>query len=145
MRDLNPALDTIRHFEGCVLHAYQDPVGVWTIGWGHTENVYPGQHVTQAEADSLLLGDVREFAMHVEPLLKRPATNNQFCALVSFAFNVGLGALHGSTLLHLFNAGHPIEEVAQQFGRWIYGGTRVLPGLVRRRKEEAALFLKADA
>ena len=131
-------LELIRHFEGCRLMAYQDPVGVWTIGYGHTSGVQTGQLITLEQAEALLLADLQPITAF---LGQRAMTQGQFDALCSFAFNLGLGALSGSTLWRLFLEDQPAGVVAQQFSRWVYAGGKVLPGLVRRREAEARLFL----
>ncbi len=145
MRDLTPALNLIKEFEGCVLHTYTDVVGVNTIGWGCADpaQAIPGRVITQAEADQLLADDIAKFSAQVQAVLIMPCTNNQLCALTSMAFNVGIGALKGSTLLQRFNAGWANEMVANQFSLWVHAGGHVLSGLVRRREAERELFLKA--
>lgn len=141
MEDLKPAVDMIKKFEGCVLTAYKDPVGVWTIGYGHTLFVRSGQHITQMQAEELLKDDVTIFADGVKKMITAPINNNQLCALISFSFNVGLRTLHHSTLLHELNRGADKVTVAEQFLRWTHAGGQVLEGLVKRRKEEAHLFI----
>lgn len=132
-------LDLIKQFEGLYLKAYRCPAGVPTIGYGHTAGVAMGQTITQQQADDYLRRDVRQFERAVERLVKVPLTQGQFDALVSFAFNLGEGALAQSTLLRLLNAGD-YAGAAAQFERWNKAGGRVLPGLVRRRAAERALF-----
>lgn len=133
----------IRQFEGDKLTAYICPAGVLTIGVGHTgSDVKRGMTITQAQSDALLVADLAKFEKAVAAAVKVPLTQNQFDALVSFAFNVGVGALRDSTLLRLLNAGD-YKGAAAQFGRWNKGGGSVLPGLVKRRADEAALFGKA--
>ena len=134
----------VQEFEGCKLEAYPDP-GTgdepFTIGWGSTgPDIGPGTVWTQEEADARFLDDLTKFGDGVDRLVRVPLTDNQFAALVSFAYNVGLGALAGSTLLRKLNAGD-YEGAADQFPRWNKGGGRVLPGLVRRRAAERDLFL----
>jgi lysozyme len=129
-------LALIKRFEGCRLEAYQDAIGVWTIGWGHTGDVTPGQKITQHQADTILEYDLGRFEEGVEKLLaSRPVTENQFAALVSFAFNCGLENLAKSTLLRTLN---PAE-----FLKWNHAGGRVLPGLTWRRGIERDLFVQA--
>lgn len=131
-------LDLIKNFEGCVLTAYLDAVGVPTIGWGHTLDVQMGQTITQAQADNFLAMDLHASEAVVNNAVSHNLTPNQFAALVSFEFNTG--ALTESTLMRMVNAGD-IQGAAGQFGRWVYGNGQVLPGLVRRRKAERTLFL----
>lgn len=154
-RSLKAARDLIKQFEGCSLKAYLCPARVWTIGWGSTRlddgrPVRPGLTITQDFADFLLEQDVKKFARYVEQLVKVPISDNAFCALTSFCYNVGpdiddddiAEGLGDSTLLKKLNAGKPLEEVAAEFLKWNKGGGRVLPGLVKRREMERQLFLK---
>jgi lysozyme len=133
-------IDLIKEFEGEELTAYLCPAGVWTIGVGHTgDDVKSGLTISAAQSEALLRKDLTRFEKGVSRLVKVPLTQHQFDALVSFAFNLGLGALGRSTLLRLLNAGD-YEGAADQFKRWNKAGGRVLAGLVRRRAAEAALF-----
>ena len=132
-------LDLIKQFEGLYLKAYRCPAGVPTIGYGHTAGVAMGQTITQQQADDYLRRDVRQFERAVARLVTVPLTQGQFDALVSFAFNLGEGALAQSTLLRMLNDGD-YAGAAAQFERWNKAGGRVLPGLVRRRAAERALF-----
>lgn len=141
MMDLAPALNIIKPCEGCVLHAYQDPVGIWTIGYGHTAGVRHGEVITQEQADMMLTQDVEAFAAQISQCVTALMTDNKFCAFVSFAYNVGIGAFKGSTMLRDFNSKLPLETVAAQFMLWIHAGGQVLPGLVKRRTLEKNLFL----
>jgi lysozyme len=116
---------------------------VWTIGYGHTgPDVVQGLIITKAFADELFMGDIRRFEIGVENALKRHATQRQFNALVSFAYNVGLGAFRSSTLLARFNAGDD-EGAAAEFERWNKVGDKELPGLTRRRAAEAEHYRSA--
>jgi lysozyme len=134
-------LALIESFEGCELTAYQDVAGVWTIGYGHTgSDVHPGQTITQQEATTLLMSDVHGFEVAVNNLVAHNVTPNQFAALVSFAYNVGSGALAGSTLLRDLNAGD-IAGAADQFLQWTLAGGTPQAGLLRRRQAERNLFL----
>lgn len=142
MPQINQAgLGLIERFEGCELDAYPDP-GTggepWTIGYGHTGNVHPGESITQPEAVALLGQDVIQAEHEVASLVEVVLTPNQFAALVSFQFNTG--ALAGSTLLAMVNQRN-FQEAADQFGLWIHAGGQVLAGLVTRRAAERALFL----
>lgn len=139
-RAINKAgLDLIKSFEGCELKAYVCPAGVLTIGYGSTgSHVKPGMVITREQADELLRSDLRRFEDYVDQHCK-PATDNQFAALVSFCFNVGEGNLRTSTLRRMHNAGDH-EGAKAQFARWNKGGGKVLTGLVRRRAAEAALY-----
>lgn len=134
----------IEQAEGCRLAAYPDP-GTggepWTIGVGHTgPDVCEGLAITQEQADDLLRQDLATFERGVAALVgDHPTTQDQYDALVSFAFNLGLRALGGSSLLRLHNEG-AYAAAAGEFGKWIHSDGRVLPGLVRRRAAEAALY-----
>lgn len=129
----------VRQFEGLRLAAYQDSVGVWTIGYGHTgQDVRPGMTITNAQAADLLLVDLGTAGRAVTRVLTVPVLQCQFDALTSFAFNLGGRALAGSTLLRMVNAGDP--GAAAQFDRWVHAGGQVLIGLVRRRAAERAMF-----
>ncbi len=145
-RCLNAAgLALIKSFEGVRLSAYRCPAGVWTIGYGHTgPDVRPGQTITLPEADALLRGDLDSFASGVERALgDAPTTDNQFGAMVSLAFNIGVGAFQRSTVLRMHRAGNP-QRAAAAFLLWVKGGDRTLPGLVRRRTAERALYLRGN-
>ncbi len=136
-------LELVKSFEGLYLNPYLDPVGVWTIGWGHTgEEAYPGNRITKAKAEELLRDDLGLFELAVQRLVKVPLNENERDALISFAYNVGAGGLAESTLLRKLNAGDR-RGAADEFLRWTKGGGRELPGLVRRRKAERELFLSA--
>lgn len=129
----------IKHFEGCRLTAYQDSVGIWTIGYGHTQGVQQGQVWTQAQADSAVLKDLEEFEGYVNKYVKVPLTQYQFDALVSWTFNLGPTNLRRSTLLRKLNQ-RLYGEVPAQIRRWNRAGGIVLAGLIRRRKAEALMF-----
>ncbi len=134
-------LGLIKTSEGCKLSAYLCPAGHWTIGYGRTTNVKKGDTCTQAQADAWLLQEYDAFERKVRALLKVPVTENQLGALVSFAYNVGDGALGSSTLLRLLNAGD-YAGAAAQFARWNKAAGKALAGLTKRRAAEAALFAK---
>jgi len=142
MKISQAGLDLIKRFEGCKLEAYRDAVGIWTIGYGHTgPNVHDGLKITQAQADAILAQDVSRFASGVAANVNVALTQSEFDALVSFAFNVGLGAFRSSTLLKLLNDNADRTVVASQFLRWNKAGSKVLDGLTKRRNAEKALFL----
>lgn len=133
-------IDLIKSFEGCRLVAYQDSVGVWTIGYGHTSGVYAGMTITEQQAEDFLRADLGTSESAVNRLVTYSINQNQFDALVSFTFNVGSGNFGGSTLLKKLNAGDT-TGAADQFDVWVYAGGQVLEGLVRRRAAEKELFL----
>jgi lysozyme len=135
-------LDLIAHFEGFSSVAYPDPGSggdPWTIGYGHTKGVKPGDTCTKEQALTWLAEDVEDAERTVARLVTVDLTQNQFDSLVSFVFNCGAGNFERSTLLKMVNAGSP-NEAAQQFGRWTKAAGRELAGLVRRRHDEAAMF-----
>lgn len=135
----------IKSFESCRLKAYPDPGtgGMpFTCGWGSTFGVCHDSAWTQAYADQRFENEVSRFAARVEDLVHVPLTQNQFDALVSFAFNCGLRNLAGSTLLQNLNALH-YSGAADQLLRWDRAAGKVMPGLTRRRVAERELFLKA--
>lgn len=164
MREINQAgLDLIKSFEGILdgnpatsnLDPYLDPVGIWTIGWGHAIVVgkdflrgkqnrakafalYPGG-LTIQEAETLLRADVMDKCRDVDSLVKVSLNDNQYAALVSFTFNLGVGNLKQSTLLKKINAGD-FAGAANEFAKWNKAGGKVLAGLTRRRAAEAELF-----
>jgi lysozyme len=134
-------LDLTKRFEACRLTAYQDIKGVWTIGWGHTgPEVHSGLVWTQEQADAAVIADttnaVRAVNSHVT---FAGLTQGEFDALVDFAYNLGCGALYGSTLLKLVNAGD-IANAANEFAKWDHCGGKEVAGLLRRRLAEKAEF-----
>jgi lysozyme len=137
-------LHLIKSFEGLRLEAYQDSVGVWTIGYGHTgPEVRPGLTWTQAQADEALANDVRWAVNAVNKMVTVPLTQGQFDALVSMVFNLGPNALTGSHLLNYLNTKQYVLACAE-FPKWIYAGPTPLLGLLRRRLAEATMFAEAS-
>jgi lysozyme len=127
-------------YEGCRLTAYQDQVGVWTIGYGHTgADVTPGLTITQTEAEALLAKDVLAASRCVNTLVKLQLTQGEFDALVDFVFNLGPGNFLRSTLLTALNAGN-LARAAAQFECWDRAGGVIVAGLLRRRQAELSLF-----
>ena len=146
MRTGDAGVALIKRFEGLELEAYQDSVGIWTIGYGHTSaagtpEVKPGMRVTEEEAEAILRQDLQKFERDVDGAVKVDLNQNEFDALVSFTFNVGIGNLKSSTLLRKLNRDDRIGA-SEEFPRWNKAGGRVLTGLVRRRAAEKALFLE---
>jgi lysozyme len=164
MRDINSTgLELVKSFEGIPdgdpttvkIDPYLDPVGIWTIGWGHAitlggqflrgkenrkaaRDLYPGG-ITLEQAEQLLRADLLDTCRDVAALVKVPVTDNQFAALVSFAFNCGCGNLAKSTLLKKLNQ-RDYTGAAAEFPRWNKSNGKVLAGLTRRREAEAELF-----
>ena len=137
--DPRVASDFVKQWEGRKLKAYRCSAGVWTIGFGHTEDVEEGDTITSSEAELLLIEDLRERANALAPFVNAPVTEGQYIALVSLAFNIGVGALKKSSLLRYINLGR-IDEAADEFLRWVYAGGKVSEGLKNRREAERELF-----
>lgn len=169
LRDINQAgIDLIKGFEGLEdgdpttvnLDPYLDPVGIWTVGWGHAISVggsflkgkenrkaasalYPGG-LTRQQAEALLRADLINTCRDVQAAVTAKINDNQFAALVSFAFNCGIGNLKKSTLLRLVNEGN-FEAASNEFVKWNKSAGKELAGLTRRRLAEAELFQTAVA
>jgi lysozyme len=148
MRLTREGVALVKRFEGFRGTAYRDAVGVWTIGYGHTAmagapDVKPGMTIDRAEATKILERDLEMFAEGVRERLRRRISEAQFSALVSFAYNVGLGNLRKSSVLAAVNDG-AFDAVPRRLQLWVKAGGRTLPGLVKRRAAEAALFAGKD-
>jgi lysozyme len=118
--------------------------GKWTIGFGCTEGITEGLIWTRAQAEQAFREELSIFEAAVNRLVKVPISQNAFDALVSFSYNCGEGALSSSTLLKKLNKGDP-DGAAREFGNWVNSnGVKKVPGLVRRRREETAVFLRPD-
>lgn len=137
MKINNDGLEIIKKYEGCRLSAYRCPAGVLTIGYGHTKNVKEGQKITKEEAETLLKKDIEKFEKHVEKYNKKYNFNeNEFSALVSFAFNLG-------SIDQLTNYGKRDKKtISEKILLYNKAGGKKLNGLVKRRKDEQKLFLK---
>jgi lysozyme len=138
----------IRESEGFRARAYRDAVGIWTIGYGHTSaagapDVKAGDEVSREDAETILTRDVEMFAGGVARLVTQALSDAQFSALVSFAYNVGLGNFKGSGVLRAVNEGD-FASVPRRLAAWNKAQGRVLPGLVKRRAAEAELFAKDE-
>ncbi|ANI83305.2 lysozyme [Kosakonia oryzae] len=145
MQISNKGIALIKQFEGLRLDAYQDSVGVWTIGYGWTQPVDgkpigKGMVIKPETADRLLKTGLVSYENDVSKLVKVKLTQGQFDALVSFAYNLGTRALSTSTLLRKLNAGD-YRGAADEFPRWNKAGSKELAGLTRRREAEFALFM----
>lgn len=140
---LTEAVALIQRREDCHLTAYPDPGtggDPWTIGWGSTgPGIAKGVKWTQKQADDRLAEDVRKFQAGVSAAVKVPVTAKQLGAMTSLAYNIGLSAFRGSTLLRKLNAGDSAGAAAQ-FGRWTRAGGKVMRGLANRRADERAVF-----
>ncbi|MBL8790220.1 MAG: lysozyme [Rhizobiales bacterium] len=149
MKVTEEGLALIRRFEGFRSEAYRDAVGVWTIGYGHTSMAGPpkvtaGLRISAEEGAAILARDVEHFAAGVAQLVKVPISDTQFSALVSFAYNVGLGAFRASSVLKAVNEGD-FPAVPHRLGLWVRAGGKTLPGLVKRRAMEGELFASRPA
>lgn len=158
------AVDLVKKYEGIPdgdpttvnIDPYLDPVGIWTIGWGHAISyqghflrgeadkpevkvLYP-DGITMEQATSLLHGDLIDAGRDVLSVVVVPLNDNEYGSLASFTFNLGIGNLRSSTLLKLLNAGNR-SGAADQFTRWVKAGGKTLLGLQKRREAERALFL----
>ncbi len=134
------ALALTERFEGCKLAAYQDSVGVWTIGYGHTFGVRKGDTCTPEQAEAWLRVDLAAAQKFVNIHVQTEITQGEFDALVDFVFNLGCGSLEHSTLLRLVNA-RQFEAAAKEFVKWDHAGGKEVAGLLRRRQAEAAEFV----
>jgi lysozyme len=144
MKTNRAGIELIKEFEGLRLTAYKCPAGVWTIGYGHTTSAGPpavksGMKITGEQASEILVADLVTYEAAVMKALTKSPTENQFSAMVSLCYNIGAGAFTSSTVVKKFNAGDA-EGAAAAFRMWKKGGGKVLPGLVRRREAEIALF-----
>jgi GH24 family phage-related lysozyme (muramidase) len=137
-------IDLVKSSEGCKLTAYQDSVGVWTIGYGVTtidgKPVTKGKKIKQADADALLMVELTKAAEQLLAVVKVALNQNQFDALVDFVYNLGIGSLRKSHLLVYLNAKNYVAA-AGEFKKWCNAGGKPLPGLVTRRNAEAELFM----
>ena len=145
MQTSEKGIALIKQFEGCKLTAYQDSVGIWTIGYGWTQPVdgkpiRAGMTIKQETAERLLKTGLVSYESDVSRLVKVGLTQGQFDALVSFTYNLGARSLSTSTLLRKLNAGD-YAGAADEFLRWNKAGGKILNGLTRRREAERALFL----
>ena len=137
--------DLIKKFEGCKLKAYRCPANLWTISWGLTfypdgTKVKEGDVITQQQAEDYFNAIVDDFAKKVDALIKSNVSENNFSALVSFAYNVGMGNFQRSTLLRKVNANPKDPSIRAEFMKWTRANGEVLKGLVRRRDAEAKLY-----
>lgn len=143
--DPSVAADFIGKFEGCRLEAYKCPAGIWTIGYGHTVGVQVGDTCSQDQADAWLVEDIANVQKALAPFVNVRLTEGQFIALTSLAFNVGPAYVTRKCpkLMRALNAGE-FEEASKQFLDIVKSNGVVLPGLVKRRRAESALFLEED-
>jgi len=143
----NDCIELIKKFEGCKLKAYKCPANVWTIGYGNTyyedkSRVKEGDVITLERAKSLLEMILRDFELGVDNNTVDTITQNQFDALVDFAYNCGTGNLKSSTLLRKVNANPNDATIKDEFLKWVRANGKVMQGLVNRRKAEVELYFK---
>lgn len=149
MKTNRAGIELIKTYEGLMTTAYVDPVGIWTVGYGHTDMAGPpkvtkGMRITPEQADDILVADLVKYEAAVLKALRRVPTENQFAAMVSLCFNIGPTAFAGSSVVRRFNEGNFLLA-ADAFLLWRYGTVKgkkvVLRGLERRRSAERDLFL----
>ncbi len=143
MQTSQRGIDLIKRFEGLRLRAYDDGVGIPTIGYGHTKGVKLGMTITEEQAVQFLREDLHSAERDIDRLVTVHLCQHQFDALASLVFNIGGTAFRDSTLLRKLNAGD-YAGAAVQFDRWVHGGGKILPGLVKRRAAERAMFEDAQ-
>lgn len=145
MKTNESGLKLIKDFEGCKLHAYICPAGKWTIGYGHTKGVNKRTgKITQEQAEQLLKEDVEDFEIELDLVLRENGielNENQYSAIISFCFNLGINNFINSTLFKVIKKDpENYKEIDKQFMRWVYGGGKILPGLMKRRAAESLLY-----
>lgn len=133
-------ISLIKSFEGCKLYAYRDSVGIATIGYGHTKGVYMGMAITQRQADEFLLSDIENIEKNLNGLHIN-FRQNQFDALCSWIFNLGIGNFNSSTMKKYIAGGKKDEDITDQMIKWHNAGGKPLLGLKRRRIAEANMFI----
>ena len=139
MRASSTLIAAIKKFEGVRLTAYQDSVGVWTIGFGHTAGVKKGDKITEYQAEQFLREDLKKFEA-VADKCKRITTQGRYDAILDFIYNCGPSNWNSSTLKKYIEAGKAVWEIQEQFLRWVNAGGKKLGGLVARRIWEANRF-----
>ena len=143
MKISEDGLELIKKFEGCETTAYQDSVGVWTIGFGHTKGVEEGQTCSIEDAESMLADEMDEYEGYINNMVKVDLQQHEFDALVSWVYNLGPTNLGESTMLKVLNGGQ-FDRVPEEMNRWTRAGGKILEGLVRRRQAESLMFQDLD-
>ena len=141
MKVSQECIDLVKFFEGFEPRAYLCPANVWTIGYGRTKNVKEGDMLTEIQAERDLLEELEEFGKQVLNTVQVPLLQNQFDALTSWTYNLGVGNLQSSTLLKELNSRKYIAA-GKEILRWNKAGGKVLAGLTRRRESEAKLWAR---
>ena len=139
MRASQTLINQIKKFEACVLTAYQDAKGVWTIGYGHTAGVKKGDKITLYQAEQFLKEDLQKFEAEANKC-KRITTQGRYDAILDFIYNCGPKNFNDSTLKKYIECGKATWEIQEQFLRWVNSGGKKLGGLVSRRIWDAARF-----
>ena len=139
MKASQTLINAIKKFEACSLTAYQDSVGVWTIGYGHTAGVKRGDKITQYQAEQFLKEDLAKFEAEANKC-KRISTQGRYDAVLDFIYNCGTSKWNSSTLKKYIESGRKTWEIQEQFLRWVNAGGQKLGGLVTRRIWEANRF-----
>lgn len=136
MKASSQLLNKIKEFEGFSNTAYRCPAGVWTCGFGATKGITPTTRCTRSEAEQWLMRDLAPIETYLNTI---PEVNTQgkFDALCSFIYNLGMGNFKSSTLLRKIKERASTEDIQEQFRRWVYSGSKILKGLVKRREWEA--------
>lgn len=151
MKTSAEGIEIIKKFEGCRLKAYPDPATggePWTIGYGTTSSagvgkITKGMTISQVQAESMLVRSLDAYEQGVMRAISRKPTQHQFDAMVSLAYNIGIGAFTRSSVVRHFNGGF-LDKAAAAFLMWTKAAGKTLPGLVKRRQAEHDLFLKPD-
>ena len=143
MKISEDGLELIKKFEGCETTAYQDSVGVWTIGFGHTKGVEEGQTCSIEDAESMLADEMDEYEGYINNMVKVDLQQHEFDALVAWVYNLGPTNLGESTMLKVLNGGQ-FDRVPDEINRWTRAGGEILEGLVRRRQAESLMFQDLD-
>ena len=143
MKISEDGLELIKKFEGCETSAYQDSVGVWTIGFGHTKGVEEGQTCSIEDAESMLADEMDEYEGYINNMVKVELQQHEFDSLVAWVYNLGPTNLSESTMLKVLNGGQFVR-VRDEMNRWTRAGGEILEGLVRRRQAESLMFQNLD-
>ena len=143
MKISEDGLELIKKFEGCETSAYQDSVGVWTIGFGHTKGVEEGQTCSIEDAESMLADEMDEYEGYINNMVKVDLQQHEFDSLVAWVYNLGPTNLGESTMLKVLNGGQ-FDRVPDEMNRCTRAGGQILEGLVRRRQAESLMFQDLD-
>ena len=140
MKSSQRLIDFLKKSEGCSLTAYKCPAGVWTIGYGHTKDVKPGDKITPYQAEQFLREDLVKFEEIAAKTKHIGGSQGKFDAIVDFIYNCGEANWNSSTRKKFIECGNATWEIQEQFLRWVNAGGRKIGGLVSRRIWEAARF-----